>query len=188
MLDFLLTMTRRSDLIGNTIIQRWENYPIPVMVDPLVVSPGGGDVGASLAAGIQHWNEVAGEELFTAVTGSPAYGADYLVVDNQPVGGGILGEVIMIDPPNPQCLFQCIPYQVRINISDNNTPSVMDRVAVHELGHVLWMGHSPSSDHVMSAGILGSSLLIPDRDEVLAARYIKHSPNGTDLRWYKDPQ
>ncbi len=91
----------------------------------------------------------------------------------------------MVDPPDKYCLFQCIPQLVVVKVYEQETAGLLDRILVHELGHVLWMTHSPNSDHVMSAGVNSTSPLIPYPEEVRMARLIAHIPNGTDLRWYQ---
>ncbi len=187
MLDYLYQVTAKSKVgVRDPIIWRWESYPISVRTDSEVVDPGGGDIGASLLRGIDAWNAAAGEPMFVAVSGVPAIGVDFAVISTTP--GGVLGEVRMVVPSNPQCLFQCIPVQVVVQMSKNNRPGLMDLVAVHELGHVLWLTHSRNSEHVLSDGVSNDSPSLPQPDEVLAARYVKHIPNGTDLRWYQDPE
>ena len=187
-LDFLYEMMGKNKLSKTNVVQKWETYPIPVRVDSFVIDATGVNVGEALLHAVGTWNIVAQEELLVSVLGVPEYGADYLVTDDQPIGGGILGEVTMVDPSQPSCLFQCIPRRVMISLSNQNTLAVMDRVAVHELGHVLWMSHSRNSEHVMSVGVLQSSATVPDPDEVRVARMIKHMPNGTDLNWYIEPE
>ncbi len=188
-LDFLYTLAAKPQ--GTSIpplIEKWEQYPIPVQVDPFVTDPGGADVGAALLEAISTWNTAAGEELLTPVLGPLDYGAEYLITNDPPLGGGLLGEVTMVDPPDSRCLFRCIPRKVAIHVSNQNTPEVMRLVAVHELGHVLWMTHSPNTEHVMSNGILQSSATIPNPDEVRVARLLKYIPNGTNLAWYIEPE
>ncbi len=188
-LEFLYIMTGRyEDSRYVPPIEKWEHFPIPVRVDPYVVDPGGSDAGQSLAEAIEIWNHETQEELFTPVLGPLDYGADYAIIVGQTTGGGLLGDVSMIDPPEPGCLFRCVPRKVLISLSSQNTPWVMLAVSVHELGHVLWMTHSPNPQHVMSAGVSQLSTTIPQPDEVWVARVLRYLPNGTNLGWYSEPE
>ncbi|HKI83552.1 MAG TPA: M57 family metalloprotease, partial [Candidatus Krumholzibacteria bacterium] len=188
-LDFLYIMAaKKSGGVDAPIMQRWESYPIPVRVDAdSAETIAGQNVTDAMEGAIASWNQEAGEQLMMPVTGKPSYGANFTVYVSTTSGGGILGEVRMVDPPDNHCLFQCIPQQVGVSIYSQDSEGLLDRILVHELGHVLWMTHSPNTNHVMSAGVNSTSPLIPDPAEVRMARLIAHMPNGTDLRWYKLP-
>ncbi len=188
-LDFLYLMTAKDSYAGDPqTIKRWQSYPIPVRVDADSADTiAGQHVTDAMEAAIATWNQEAGEQLLQPVTGEPSYGANFTIYPGSPSGGGILGEVQMVDPPDRGCLLRCIPQEVVVSTYSQLTDGLLDRILVHELGHVLWMTHSRNSNHVMSAGVTSSSSLVPYPEEVRMARLIAHIPNGTDLRWYKTP-
>jgi hypothetical protein len=188
-LEFLYIMASKTpDGAAPPIIQRWESYPIPVRVDAdSAETIAGENVTVAMEGAIATWNTQAGEQLLMPVTGKPSYGANFNVYVTTTSGGSILGEVRIVEPPDMHCLYRCIPQQVVVNLYSPETADLVDRVLVHELGHVLWMTHSPNTNHLMSAGVNSTSPLVPDPAEVRMARLIAHIPNGTDLRWYKFP-
>ena len=169
---------------GNSHIAHWEQYPVQVQRFDRVLD-NGVDYGASLRRAISLWNEAAGQVVLRAVDGPPLVGA-FITASIPPQGGGVLGKVTLVFPADGQ-LYQTVPTLVHLDlVSSFASQGLADRVILHELGHVLWLTHSPSTNHVMSAGIQSNS---PDEihpDEAAVLRTQIALPNGTRMSWYAE--
>lgn len=129
----------------------WDHFPLKVYFssEPTIAGQNAADVAM---AGFQGWNTPAGTNLVQKVN-SPS-GAD-VVVDfehqtSPPGGGDVLGQTGW--SYNPQT-FQVSSATVTLLTWDNMTNAQVNgfrRTAMHEYGHVLFMGgHSEASADVM---------------------------------------
>jgi hypothetical protein len=186
-LDYLRLMSHNANKPAGTpqTIYRWENYPVEVYAAPYVfqgLEPV--DYELAVARAVAAWNERAGEELLRLVSSPPAIGVDCKA------GGlsheSLLGETVQLAPSGG--IFETVPQRMQVRVRANfNVQATADKVAAHELGHVLMLSHSPSKTHLMvtSAGVEGDDW--PHRDEAFAARVIRHLAQRFDLRAYRDP-
>lgn len=184
--DFMLLLrTLSSRLGGSTEVAHWENYPVQVQV--LEKTLGNGvDYGAAVRSGIQKWNDAVGFPVLVETSNAPSVGV--ITSYELPLqGGGTLGQVNLIEPAGGT-LYNSVPRKLRFELVEwFENQALADRVALHELGHVLYLTHSPSTNHVLSAGVSGSSPNAVHPDEATALRALIHTPNGTRYSWYQAP-
>lgn len=138
------------------------------------------------------WNEAAGDSLFRVIEAEvdPAVdlglvGARY-TVDLQQQGTQLLGQVKVIRPVGGD-LYEDTPEFLDVRMLDSfNTILVATWVAVHELGHVLGLAHSPDTQDIMWRNVnTGREQgLTPDPEEVFAALLLKYMRPGMDTSWY----
>ncbi len=181
-LRFLKTLTAMDG--GNCTIAHWEHYPVRVQrIDR--VSPNGVDYGSALERAVQLWNEAAGRTLLETVAFAPAEGV--VTSCELPLqGGAALGKVSVLEPLGAE-LYHTIPVLLHLALAEDfDSQSLADRVLLHELGHVLYLTHSPSVDHVMSAGVCSTSPNAIHPDEAAVLRVLVELPNGTRMDWYED--
>jgi hypothetical protein len=164
-------------------IARWESYPVDVQIPDLVLGHGV-DYGLAVQRGIETWNTAVGREILRGVDAPPAVGAT-TTADLTDGGGGRLGEVSLLEPATG-LLYRTVPVRVKLALSSYfASQGICDRVVLHELGHVLWLAHSPSADHVMHAGVSSTSPLELHPDEVEVLRLLLELPNGTRMDEYR---
>lgn len=187
MLTFLRRMTGR-EFQKDLPLFRWEEYPVHIYTPGYTyTNPETQEVvdyRAAFEFAAAGWNERSGQELIRIVDAPVAVGCE-MRPDLQP-GQGAHGSVELLEPSG---IFRSvIPRRVAVRmVSELNTQDFCNRVAAHELGHVLLLQHSAAVDHVMSIGapvITGGQ---PHFDEARLARLISGIAQGMILDWYIDP-
>ncbi len=181
-LRFLRTLTAMDST--NDRIAHWEQYPVPVQLPP-VAAVGQVDCRASMLRAVQIWNDAAGRPVLSVVEEVPARGA-FTTMDLPRQGGGSFGEVTLALPKGGT-LYHTVPILVHLALAESfDSQELADRVILHELGHVLYLTHSPSIDHVMSAGVNSTSPNQVHPDEAAVLRVLMALPNGTRMSWYSE--
>ena len=187
-LEWLREMSRNSFGSGATILYRWPTYPIPLYVhDFEYVNPNTQElvdyrVGFEIAA--DRWNQAVGEAVFEIVDAPVEYGVEY--VTDLPSVGALHGSAEVIRPIGGS-VFESIPEKMLVHLqSDFPSQRLATRVIAHELGHVLYLGHSTGRDHVMNTSAAGNPDGIPHADEGWAARLISQMPQTFDAAWFRD--
>lgn len=182
--DFLLVLRTLTGQLSNTTrVSHWESYPVLVEVKEHTLD-NGVDYALALRRGIDKWNAAVGFEVLRESPVPPSVGT-VTRYDLPTQGGGVLGEVTMLEPAGGS-LFLTVPRKLSFGLIDwFASQDLIDRVAIHELGHVLYLAHSPSKDHVMSAGVSLSSPNEVHPDEAIILRTLMHTPNGTGYSWYQ---
>lgn len=183
--SFLRLLRSLTDKIRNdTEVAHWESYPVVVHVREKVLS-NGVDYGTAMRLGIQKWNEAAGFPVLVASSQEPEVGVT-TSYDLPLQGGGLLGQVTVLEPEGGQ-LYQTIPRKLSLELGEwYESQGLADRVALHELGHVLYLTHSPSNNHVLSAGVNSSSPNEIHPQEAAIVRTLIFTPNGTRYSWYQE--
>jgi Matrixin len=177
----------------------WKTYPIPFYLGEFMSA--GGDTTISYRQtfldAIDIWNSAAGESLFQPILGdvdpvaNPGLVGARFVADLTAVGGSLLGQVRVVRPA-AGVLYEDTPEFLEVHmIQGFLNQEVATYVAVHELGHVLGVAHSPNLDDIMfrtvrtqRAGGLMPDVVTPNAEEAFVARLLKSIPPQTDTRWY----
>lgn len=182
---FIRLLRHLSDkYIVDAEVAHWESYPVEVHVPEKILS-NGVDYGAAIRLGIQKWNESVGFTVLVESSDEPEVGV-VTSYDLRLYGGGLLGSVTILEPAGGK-LYATVPLKLSLELGEwYASQALADRVALHELGHVLYLTHSPSHNHVLSVGVSGSSPNEVHPDEASVLRALIHTPNGTRYSWYHE--
>ncbi len=189
-LNYLRVMTRTEFDVtdpANTVLHRWDTYPLRAYVPDLVNSTGV-DFGEAARFAMAYWDSVMGEAYFAAATDEAAAEVVFVFDDSRP---NFNGQVSLLEPSGPDInLGDVVPEKVESYLNTTiATQKFAREVALHELGHVLGLlSHSAcrQSGYLMVAGASGN-LSNPDPihpDEQNAARCVRRLPREVDMAGY----
>ena len=182
----------------STPLFTWAEYPIPLYVHPYVYEAEAEtiDYAAEMITSAEAWNEMAGETLFEVVRIDEPFPEEDI-----PMPGVVykpdstlsirqFGNAQLISPPGGT-LFRVVPEIMAVRVfEDFNTAAVTRKVAVHELGHVLGLRHDSPANigvHVMIQSVTTDSREVPQDEEALAARFVRHAAGKVEMQWYREP-
>lgn len=172
-----------SQVRDDTELAHWEHYPVEIQVQEKSLE-NGVDYAAAVRTGIQKWNDAAGFTVLVETPSAPAVGV-VTRYDLPLEAGGTLGEVRLVEPADGM-LYRTVPRRLSFALVEWFVDQdLAERVALHELGHVLYLTHSPSNDHVLSPGVHSFSPNEVHPDEALVLRALVNTPNGTRYSWYQ---
>jgi hypothetical protein len=155
------------------VVRRWE-LPIRVYVPPLVKN--GLDYEKTIKNGFRLWETLTGMSLFEFTNSQPTHGAYIRYVDPDLRD---LYDVLERDAD----LF---PTLGRVSIRSAYDPTMVlgfTAIAAHEAGHVLGLGHSNDTGHLM-VGWKSPGSLQPTEDEIDLVRVLYRLPRGVEYKWF----
>jgi Matrixin len=172
----------------------WQSYPIPFYLGEFTSTSGDTTLSyrQTFLDAIDIWNSAAGELLFQPILGdvdpvaNPGLVGARFVADLTAVGGSLLGQVRIVRPVSGE-LYEDTPEFLEVHMLQGFlNQEIATYVAVHELGHVLGVAHSPNLDDIMFRTVRTQRPdgLLPKPEEVFVARLLKSLPPQTDTRWY----
>lgn len=175
-LAFYKGMTDTDGYVGRpTVYIGWNHWPITVYNPPQMSD--GIDLQASCRNALADWEQTTGIDLFNEVS-SPD-GADVVVLyDTVTVERHHVGTSAY----NPDGT----PARKEIYIYTKNTEVPLfrfaDLVFAHELGHVMGLGHSRNTGHLM-VGLTMPQVSHPSIDEIRVMQVLYHMPNFFDYKY-----
>jgi hypothetical protein len=197
-LEYLRIMTRTVEVPGvpaESLLYRWDQYPISVYIPSGVQNQAGVDMEAPCLAAMEFWNltmrndaDLLGitETDYFVRTGDQASADIFFLFELRPQNYG----EITLELPAGKELGEVVPVQMQIWInlvSDLDEFEEVQGVALHEFGHTLGLfNHSecPGAEYLMAiaGGAAAMRRLEPIHlDERRAIRAIRNLPQGTDM-------
>jgi hypothetical protein len=175
----------------------WEEYPVTLYVHEYnfdseveLVS-----YGQAFRTARDRWNAAAGEEILRVVSIpgpiDPATQPDLrgVIYDPslEPSGQTLqLGEVSLVYPTGGN-LFEDVPRLMVVALrSSFRTQEIADFIVAHELGHVLGLRHSGTSEHLMAPAPNLEQGGAPTSEEALVARFLKYVHPENATYYYRD--
>lgn len=168
LLDFFLQMTVLDGCV-EPVLGRWD-IPCKIHIPPY--EAGGLDYRQTVMDAFLEWENVIGLDVFEFVESVPDTGL--YVTYGDPERDFY---IIM------QRTSSCLPLQGRVNLRTSytaSTESLLNLVAMHEIGHAMRMNHSTDNLHLMYDS---PRVDHPSPDEVKLARAAHRIPRGSPARW-----
>jgi hypothetical protein len=155
------------------VLMKWKSYPIDVFVPPYSTSDV--DYEDVCRRAVDHWNERVGSILFQLVGAEPETGVWFQFKSRQEMAPH-LG---ITHHENDGAGF---PKTSDISMVDDIVdPDFLWKVALHELGHTIRLGHLPQG-YLMDA--MQPQPMTVTNDEVMVVKLYLALPNGSDLSFY----
>lgn len=161
---------------GNAILRKWPSEVVDLYI-PEFVNAYGIDYRAHAISSAIRWMEASGLQLFRLVDSPPQTGVEMFF--KSPADMGILsGVTVHSNTPDGT------PLRSDVSIVDSiNNPAVVDRIAIHELGHTLRLQHLPAGFMMYSGLPLPEG---PTDDEAWIVQLLHALPDRTDLTIYRE--
>jgi hypothetical protein len=158
------------------ILKKWRTFPIDVFVPPFSNSSGL-DYEAVCRGAVDEWNERVGLALFRLVGAQPETGVWFQFKTRQEMSP----QIGVTHHENDASGY---PKTSDISIVDDFVDGEqLRKVALHELGHTIRLGHLPQGYLMYGGQPLPATV---SNDEVMVVELYLAFPNGTDLSVY-DP-
>lgn len=196
LVDFLREALGREHGVAPFDFHPWPRYPIPVYVWEFVgTAPDAPSYHDAYAVAIDHWNAGAtgdhrlfeyvavDDSLFDPTKGPDPYG---VMLRLYPSPGSMnLGEADFVLPAGGE-ITEDDPQVMRVRLRRRLQGGLVERIAAHELGHVLGLVHVGSESALMHAT---SNLAqgIPTPAELYVAQFLRHGGPDMESNWIVGP-